>query len=93
MLTKWHTHPDIQESERGLYALPWTVNPLLLYQALDLGLKKDTVVSRSPENILEAMLANMGRNPGRNPGAGEATAADVAWHWVQHNFAGSNVTK
>lgn len=46
MLTKWHTHQDIQEAERGLYALRWTADPLLLHQALDISYVDDQVVSR-----------------------------------------------
>lgn len=36
MLYKWQTEPDIQEAERGLYALPWASNPDLLRQTLNL---------------------------------------------------------
>ena len=89
MLTKWQTHPDIQESERGLYALPCTADALLLRQALDLSLTNDPVPSRSPGSSLGAML----RSAGRSPGSAGATGADVAWHWVQDKFAGSNITK
>ena len=36
MLYKWRSHADIQEAERGLYALPWAPTAELLRQTLNI---------------------------------------------------------
>ena len=86
MLTKWQTDPDIQEAERGLFALAWTSSPSLSQQTLDISLRDDKVLSRSPANSLAAML----RNVGSNPGNGEFLGSDVAWQWFQGNYKKGN---
>ena len=88
LLTKWQTDPDIQESERGLYAMPWAADALLLRQTLDISAKGSRLQSRSPGNSLAAMLRSMGKNPGSAGVAG----ADVAWQWVQSKYAKDNAT-
>lgn len=85
----WQTHPDIQESERALYAMLWTPDAALLHQALDASLVGDAVLSRSPGAQLGAMLRGVGGNPGRG---GSTSGSDVAWQWVQDNFAAANAT-
>lgn len=89
MLTTWQTHPDIQEAERALYAMLRTPDADLLRQALDFSLMNNAVLSRSPGARLGAVL----RGAGGNPGSGGATGSDVAWQWVQDNFAAGNATK
>lgn len=37
MLYKWQNDPDIQEAERGLYALPWAPTADLLRQTLNVS--------------------------------------------------------
>ena len=37
MLYKWQSDPDIQEAERGLYALPWAPTADLLRQTLNIS--------------------------------------------------------
>lgn len=84
MLTKWQTEPDIQEAERGLYALPWANSPSLLEQTLNITFTGDDVTSRSPANIASALLRNVGSN---NLGVNASRhGSDVAWEWIQSNF-------
>ena len=88
MLTKWQTEPDIQEAERGLYALPWSFNSSLLQQTLNITFTGDDVISRSPANIASALLRNVGNN---NLGVNASQhGSNVAWTWVQDNFAAIN---
>ena len=89
MLSKWQTDPDIQEAERGLYAMPWTPNAALLQQTLDIALRDEKVSSRSPGNSLAAML----RSVGSHPTSDGVPGADVAWQWVQANFAEGNAAQ
>ena len=88
MLTKWQTETDIQEAERGLYALPWSNNASRLQQTLNLTFTDDDVVSRSPANIASALLRNVGSNSlGVSSGV---HGSDVAWAWIQDNFDAVN---
>ena len=88
MLTKWQTEPDIQEAERGLYALPWSSNSTLLQQTLNITFTRDDFISRSPANIASALLRNVGSN---NLGMNASRhGSDVAWAWIQDNFAAIN---
>ncbi len=89
MLNKWQTDPDIQESDRGLYALPWASTAPLLRQTLDISLQNDKVVSRSPASSFSAMLKNVGSNPGNDIFHG----SDIAWQWMQDNFGGNNADR
>ena len=88
LLTTWQTEADIQEAERALYALPWSFNSSLLQQTLNLTFTDDDVVSRSPANIASALLKNVGSNSlGVNS---SLHGSDVAWAWIQDNFAAVN---
>ena len=88
MLTKWQTEPDIQEAERGLYALPWSYNSSRLQQTLNITFTEDDVVSRSPANLAAALLRNVGSN---NLGVNSSQHGSlVAGDWLQQNFAAIN---
>ncbi|KAL0039225.1 hypothetical protein WJX77_012027 [Trebouxia sp. C0004] len=89
MLSKWQTDADIQEADRGLYALPWASTDALLQQTLDISLANEKVSSRSPSNSLSAVM----RNVGTNPGSGASRGADVAWQWVQDNFVEAGISQ
>lgn len=82
MLTKWQTDADIQEADRGLYALPRASTDALLQQTLDISLANVKVSSRSPGNSLSAVM----RNVGTNLGSGGSQGGAVAWQWVQDHF-------
>ena len=69
--------------------MPWAADALLLQRTLDISARDNRVQSRSPGNNLAAMLRSTGRNPGG--GAGVA-GADIAWQWVQSNYAKDNAT-
>ena len=88
MLTKWQTEADIQDAERGLYALPWSFNATLLNQTLNITFSGDDVVSRSPANLASAIVRNVGSN---NLGLNATQhGSDVAWAWIQDNFSTIN---
>ena len=89
MLTKWQTDTDIQEADRGLYALPWAPTAALLRQTLDINLQHNQVVSRSPASSLSAAL----RNVGMNLGSDLIHGSDVAWQWVQDNFTTAGMSQ
>ncbi len=89
MLIKWQTDADIQEADRGLYALPWASTDALLQQTLDISLANDKVSSRSPGNSLSAVMQNVGTNPG----SGASHGADVAWQWVQDKFTEAGMSQ
>lgn len=89
MLTIWQTDTDIQEADRGLYALSWAPTATLLRQTLDINLQHGQVVSRSPASSLSAVL----RNVGMNPGSDLLHGSDVAWQWVQDNFDAAGMSQ
>ena len=90
MLAKWQTELDIQEAEPGLYALPWSFNSTLLQQSLNITFTGDDVIIRSPANIASALLRNVGNN---NLGVNTSRhGSDVAWEWIQDDFAAINTS-
>ena len=89
MLTKWQTDADIQEADRGLYALPRASTDALLQQTLDISLANVKVSSRSPGNSLSAVM----RNVGTHQDWGASHGADVAWQWVQDHFTEAGMSQ
>ena len=89
MLTKWQTDADMQEADRGLYALPRASTDALLQQTLDISLANVKVSSRSPGNSLSAVM----RNVGTNLGSGGSQGGAVAWQWVQEHFTEAGMSQ